>query len=67
MTKKMRNRYIGIVLIIAGVILAYWGYDLYNSTGSKLSRAFNGDAPIEAWGAMIGGVLCAAFGIYKVV
>lgn len=59
------NKIIGIVLIIAGVALAIWGYNIYDSAGSQLSRAFSGDAPIEAWAAMIGGVVCVALGITR--
>jgi hypothetical protein len=61
----MNNRQIGIVLIIAGVALALWGYNIYDSAGTQVSRALSGDAPIEAWAAMIGGAVCATFGFYK--
>jgi uncharacterized membrane protein YidH (DUF202 family) len=62
----MNNKYIGIILIIVGVALAIWGYDIYDSAGSQVSRALSGDAPIEAWAGMIGGAVCAAVGIYKI-
>ncbi|SET42617.1 DUF3185 family protein [Thalassotalea agarivorans] len=62
----MNKRVIGIILIIVGVALAYWGYDLYESAGSQMTRAFDGDAPLEAWAAMIGGILLVLFGIGKV-
>ena len=61
----MSNRQIGIVLIIAGIALVIWGYNIYDSAGSQVSRALSGDTPIEAWAGMIGGALCAAFGFYK--
>ena len=60
------NKIIGIVLIIAGVFLALWGYDIYDSASSQISRAINGDAPIEAWAAMAGGIICVLIGITKV-
>jgi uncharacterized membrane protein YidH (DUF202 family) len=59
----MNNKVIGIVLIIIGVALALWGYNIYDSAGSQVSRAFSGDAPIEAWAGMVGGVICLAIGI----
>ncbi|WP_068547731.1 DUF3185 family protein [Thalassotalea crassostreae] len=62
----MNSKIIGIVLIIAGVALAIWGYNLYDSAGSQVSRAFSGDAPLESWAAMIGGVVCVLLGIAKV-
>jgi len=62
----MNNRQIGIVLIIVGVALAFWSYDAYDSAGSQLTRAFSGDAPIEAWAGMVGGAICIVMGVLKV-
>ncbi|MCG9697033.1 DUF3185 family protein [Shewanella sp. Isolate11] len=60
------NKVLGIVLIIVGVALAAWGYNIFDSASSQLSRAFSGDAPIEAWAGMIGGAVCILIGITKV-
>lgn len=62
----MNNKYIGIVLIVIGVALAAWGYNIYDSAGSQVSRAISGDAPIEAWAGMVGGAICIVIGILKV-
>jgi len=62
----MNNKVIGIVLIIAGVALASWGYNIYDSVGSQLTRTFSGDTPLEAWAGMVGGVICVVIGIMKV-
>ena len=62
----MNNKIIGIVLIVIGVALAAWGYNIYDSAGSQVSRALSGDAPIEAWAGMVGGAICIALGIFKV-
>ena len=62
----MNNKIIGIVLIVVGVALAAWGYNIYDSAGSQVSRALSGDAPIEAWTGMVGGAICIVFGILKV-
>lgn len=62
----MKKTHLGIILIIVGVALAYWGYEVYDSAGSQISRAFSGDAPIEAWAGMIIGVICVVIGISKV-
>jgi len=62
----MNNKYIGIILIIIGVALAFWGYNIYDSAASHLSRALSGDTPIEALAGMVGGAICVAIGIYKV-
>ena len=62
----MNSKIIGIVLIIVGVALALWGYNIYDSPGSQIARALNGDAPVEAWAAMVGGLICLTIGIIKV-
>ncbi|WP_206484226.1 DUF3185 family protein [Thalassotalea sp. G2M2-11] len=61
----MNNKIIGIVLIIAGVVLAMWGYDVYDSASSQVTRAINGDTPIEAWVGIAGGVIAILIGIIK--
>ena len=61
----MNNKIIGIVLIVVGVVLAAWGYNIYDSAGSQVSRTFSGDAPIEAWAGMAGGAICILIGIFK--
>ena len=61
----MSNKIIGVVLIIVGVGLVAWGYNIYDSLGSKVSRTLSGDAPIEAWAGMVGGAICIIIGIFK--
>lgn len=62
----MNKKIIGIILIVVGVALALWGYDVYDSAGSQLGRALTGDTPIEAWAGMVGGVICVVLGVMKV-
>lgn len=62
----MSNKLLGFVLIVIGVAVALWGYDIFDSASSQISRAFNGDTPIEAWLGMAGGVICIAIGISKI-
>ncbi len=61
----MKQKYIGIILIAVGVALALWGYDVYSSAGSKISRAFTGDSPIEAWAGMAGGAVLVVVGVLR--
>ncbi|WNC68808.1 DUF3185 family protein [Thalassotalea nanhaiensis] len=61
----MINKFIGVVLIIAGVIIAMWGYDIYDSASSQFSRALSGDTPLEAWAGMVGGVISILIGITR--
>lgn len=61
----MNKKYTAITLIILGVVLVSWGYNIYDSAGSRLSRAFSGDAPFEAWAGMIGGAVSIIVGIIR--
>lgn len=61
----MNNKMIGVVLIIAGVVLTMWGYNIYDSASSQVTRAINGDTPIEAWAGMAGGVIAVLIGITR--
>ena len=61
----MNNRYIGVVLLVVGVALAIWGYNIYDSAGSQITRAVSGDAPLEAWAGMVGGAVCIVIGALK--
>jgi len=63
----MKNdKIIGIALIIIGAGLAFWGYDIYDSAGSQLSRAVTGEAPMKAYALMAGGVIAIVLGALKV-
>ena len=61
----MNNKIIGIVLVVAGAALAIWGFNVYDSAGSQITRAVSGDTPIEAWFGMVGGVIALLIGITK--
>jgi uncharacterized membrane protein YidH (DUF202 family) len=62
----MNNKIIGIILLVIGVALAAWGYNIYDSVGSQLSRALSGDTPVKAWAGMVGGAICIVTGILKI-
>ncbi|AOW76780.1 hypothetical protein A3Q34_07895 [Colwellia sp. PAMC 20917] len=62
----MNNKIIGITLIIIGVAVAIWGYNIYDSASAQLTRTLSGDTPVEAWAGMIGGVIAVVIGITRV-
>jgi uncharacterized membrane protein len=62
----MNNKILGIILLVVGVALAAYGYNVYESAGSQLTRALSGDTPIEAWAGMVGGAICILIGILKI-
>lgn len=59
------NKIIGIALLIIGAGLLFWGYEIYDSASSQVSRAISGEAPMKAYAMLIGGAVCAALGILK--
>lgn len=61
----MKNKVIGAILIVIGVALAVWGYDIYDAASAHITRALSGDTPIEAWLGMVGGAVCIIVGIFK--
>jgi hypothetical protein len=61
----MNKKIIGILFIMCGAILATWGYNIYDSASSQLTRAINGDTPLEALVGIFGGVICILIGITR--
>jgi len=59
------DKMIGIVLLIGGIGLLFWGYDIYDSAGSHVSRAIGGEAPTKAYAMLVAGAVCAVFGALK--
>ena len=64
---KKNSKMIGIALLVAGVVLLVWGFDIYGSFGSKLGRAISGDIPNKALALFVIGGICSGLGIYKVL
>ena len=62
----MNNKLVGIVLIIIGVALVAWGYNIYDSASAEIERMFSGDTPLEAWAGMVGGAICIAIGVFRI-
>jgi hypothetical protein len=61
---KSLSTLISLVLIIGGVGLLYWGYDLSQSFGGQLNKAFNGSETNDAMMAYIGGGAALLLGLY---
>ncbi|NIN34212.1 MAG: DUF3185 family protein [Gammaproteobacteria bacterium] len=62
----MNIKLIGLVLIIIGVALVAWGYNIYDSASAQISRVLSGETPIEAWAGMVGGAICIVIGLLKI-
>ncbi len=61
----MKNNVQGIVMLAAGGVLLFWGYNITQSVSSKLSQALNGAPPDKAMVMMVLGGICAIFGFFK--
>jgi hypothetical protein len=58
---------ISIVLLVGGIGLAYWGYQMSGSFGSQLSSAINGSPTDKVMMLYIGGAVSFVIGLYLLV
>lgn len=62
----MKKKYMGAVLMVVGIAAVMWGYNIYDSASSEITRAITGDSPAEAWAGMVGGAICFVIGFLRV-
>lgn len=60
-------RVIGLVLLVGGAGLAYWGYQMSHSFVSNFSRALNGSLPDGVMYRYIGGAISGIVGLFLLV
>jgi hypothetical protein len=58
---------IGIVLLIIGIGLLIWGFNLSGSFSSNLSRTFTGSPTDKTMIILIAGGICSALGLYQLM
>jgi uncharacterized membrane protein YidH (DUF202 family) len=63
----MLNKVIGLILIIVGIGLLYWGYNESQSISSQVSEAFSGSPQDKVMYKYIGGAVALVVGIYLAV
>lgn len=61
---KLDKKIISIALMVIGVGLAYWGYQMSGSVGSQLNQAFTGSASDGVIIRYIGGAVSFVIGLY---
>ncbi|MFP4169265.1 MAG: DUF3185 family protein [Desulfonatronovibrionaceae bacterium] len=58
---------IGIILMVAGIGMAIWGYQLSGSVGSQITQALTGSATDKVMLLYITGAVSFVLGIYLLV
>ena len=58
------KKIIGIVLVVLGLGLAFWGYQESGSVGSQMSRAFSGSPANKVMAFYIGGAVSFVVGLF---
>jgi hypothetical protein len=60
----MNSKILGIVLVVAGIGLAIWGFQMSGSFGSQVSRAVTGSDTDQVMALYIGGAASLVVGLY---
>ena len=63
----MNKQMIGIVLLMVGVGLLIWGYNISQSVSGQISQAFSGSPGDKAMIIYIVGGICAAIGLFSLI
>jgi hypothetical protein len=61
------SKIIGLILLVGGAGLAFWGYQMSGSLTSELSKSLTGTLPDEVMYRYIGGAVSAAVGVFLLV
>ena len=61
----MNKSTIAIAMLIAGIALLIWGYNMSGAFDSKVSRVFTGSPTDKAMWTMIGGAVLAIAGAFQ--
>lgn len=64
MTNKSTFQLTGIALMVIGVGLAYWGYDMSSAFESQITQAFSGSSSNAVMTRYIGGAASFAVGLF---
>jgi len=64
MANKSTFQLVSIALMVIGVGLAYWGYDMSGGLDSQLNQAFSGSSSDGVMIRYIGGAACFAAGLF---
>lgn len=62
------RRAVSLVLIVIGILLLYWGYDLQQQLDMQLIRQVTGEAPEQVWQYYLTGfasIVVGGLGVWK--
>jgi len=57
------NKILGLAILVAGVILLYFGYTEYNSAASQVTEVVTGNPTDNAIWFLVGGAIAAIVGL----
>ena len=58
----MNRKVIAIAMLVAGIALLIWGFQMYGAFDSKVSRVLTGSPSDKAMWTMVGGAVLAVAG-----
>ena len=61
----MNKNTVAIVMLVAGIVLLIWGFNMSGAFDSKVSRVFTGSPTDKAMWTMIGGAVLALAGAFQ--
>ena len=64
MASSQNIKIVSIVLIVIGIALLVWGFQMSDSIGNKLTESLTGASMDEVMYRYIGGAVCLAVGAY---
>jgi hypothetical protein len=59
------NKQIGIILLVAGIGLLIWGFNLYGAFSSRMARVITGSPTDKTMTILIIGGICTVLGIFQ--
>ena len=61
------KKLIGLILLVVGIGLVIWGYQLSDSVGSQLTKAISGSYSDKVMLMYIGGAVCLIAGLFMTI
>ncbi|HAD03793.1 MAG: hypothetical protein A2005_11685 [Desulfuromonadales bacterium GWC2_61_20] len=58
---------LGLILLVGGVGVAYWGYQMSGAFSAKISRSLSGALPDAVMYRYIGGAVSAVVGLFLLI